>query len=55
MKKKDKYKRMKPEATASRMTATSETPNAKKGLHLGKVSPFSGKPLIFRFRFYCPS
>lgn len=40
--KKDKYKRMKPEATASRLTDVGEGGSLKRHLTMGKVSPFGG-------------
>lgn len=43
MKKKDKYKRMKPEANASsRLTDIADGASLKKHLKMGKVSPFNG-------------
>ena len=42
MKKKDKYKRMKPD-DGSRMTDVPDGASLKKHLQMGKVSPYGGK------------
>ena len=47
MKKKDKYKRMKPEAN-SRLTDIVDGGSLKKHLKLGKVSPYMGTEKKFK-------
>ena len=42
MRKKEKYKRMKPAVTSSRMADVSDSGSLKKHLTMGKVSPSNG-------------
>jgi hypothetical protein len=42
LRKKDKYKRMKPPVTSSRLTEIGESSSLKKHLTMGKVSPSGG-------------
>ena len=42
MRKKEKYKRMKPAVTSSRMTDVGDGGSLKKHLTMGKVSPSNG-------------
>ena len=42
MRKKEKYKRMKPPVTSSRLTDVGDNGSLKKHLTMGKVSPSNG-------------